>query len=125
MEVHVSQKILIVDDDIPLAQVLTIELISHGYEVVVAHDAYQGVKQAHDFHPDLIILDLKMPGGGGITAFKNISLSVQTSTIPIIFVSSYSQEEAARMVGNMEAKDFCKKPFKMDDILLKIKKVLE
>jgi len=120
-----AQKILIIDDDVNIANLLKERLNEHEYDVVVAHDAFQGIKLAHDESPDLIILDIMLPGGGGITTFKNLSISANTASIPVIFITAYDTEEVRRNVMGMGAKDFFTKPFKMDDILLKINNVLK
>jgi DNA-binding response OmpR family regulator len=120
-----TKKILIVDDDADLANLLADRLQDNGYAVVVAHDAAQGVRYAHEEHPDLIILDIMMPAGGGISTFNNLGISTHTSRIPVVIITAYDTEEVRKKVMDMGAKDFFTKPFKMEDILVKIEKVLK
>ena len=80
-------KILIIEDDIDLSTVLQMNLESKGFEVSVAHDAIQGTALTHSIKPDLIILDINLPAGGGLTILKNIKMSVNTKMVPVIVLS--------------------------------------
>lgn len=117
-------KILIVDDDVDLANLLAERLKEHEYDIVVAHDGFQAIKLAHSERPDIILLDILMPAGGGINTFKNLASSEHTVGIPVIFITAYDTEEIRQNVLNMGAKDFFAKPFKMEEILKKIENVV-
>jgi DNA-binding response OmpR family regulator len=120
-----SKKILVVDDDLVLADLLEERLREHAYTVVVAHDTEQGVRFAHNEKPDIIILDIMMPAGGGIIAYENLKLFSDTKEIPIIFISAHDTNELKQKLFDMGAKDFITKPFKIEVILEKIEAVLK
>ena len=118
-----GKKILIVDDDPEIVTLLTRWLRNIGYEITAAYDSYQCLKMAQEVRPDLILLDVMMPAGGGINTFNKLKSSVYTSTIPIIFITARPEEV------RKQVKEFCidglfAKPFNRDDIINKIKELI-
>jgi DNA-binding response OmpR family regulator len=79
---------------------------------------------AHEEKPDLIILDIMMPAGNGLSVFKNLQDSVATAFIPVIFLTACASEETRKQALEMGAKDFLTKPFNAEELLLKVKKAL-
>ena len=84
-----GKKILIVDDEPQIVRLLSQRLKANGYEPFAANDSYQCIKMTREVKPDLILLDFKMPAGGGIHAFNTLRSSVYTASIPIIFITSH------------------------------------
>lgn len=119
-----GKKILVVDDEPQIVHLLSQRLKANGYETFAANDPYQCVKITLEVKPDLIILDMKMPAGGGIAAFENLKSSVYTSTIPIIFITAYPGDEVKKQVKDLGADGFFPKPFKSTDLLNKIKELI-
>ncbi|MFA6379446.1 MAG: response regulator transcription factor [Candidatus Omnitrophota bacterium] len=117
-------KILIVEDDIDLAMVLQMNLSSKGYRVFIAHDALSGTSLTHAEMPDAIILDINMPAGGGLAMLKNIKLSIKTKMIPVIVLSGSEDEELIHSVLHAGVEDYIKKPYDLEDLCRRIKKVL-
>ena len=118
------KKILVVDDEPKIVHLLTKRLKANGYDTYAANDSYQCIKMAMEVKPDLIILDMKMPAGGGIKAFENLKSSVYTSTIPIIFITAYPGDEVKKQVKDLGADGFFSKPFNSVDLLNKIKELI-
>ena len=118
-----GKKILIVDDDPEIVTLLTRWLRNIGYEIIAAYDSYQCLKMAQEVRPDLILLDVMMPAGGGINAFNNLKSSVYTSTIPIIFIT-VDPEEVKKQVKEFSIDGLFEKPFNRDDIINKIKELI-
>ena len=118
------KKILIVDDEPQIVHLISQRLKANGYQTFGANDSYQCIKIAREAKPDLILLDMKMPAGGGIQAFNNLKESVYTSVIPIIFVTANQSEEVKREVIAMGADGFFAKPFNSVDLLNKIKALI-
>jgi len=116
-----AKKILIVDDESQIVQLLSNRLRANGYETYGANDSYQCIKITQEVKPDLILLDIKMPAGGGIQAFNNLKASAYTSVIPIIFITANHSEEVKREVINMGADGFFAKPFNSVELLNLIK----
>ena len=84
-------RILLVEDSPTQAYVTSRLLEKHGYNVVVANNGKQGVEYAHSHSPDLIIMDVIMPGANGYQATRAITNNAKTSHIPIIMVSAKDQ----------------------------------
>lgn len=119
-----ARKILIADDDKHIVSLLSSRLKAHHYEVVAAYDAAQTLHQAHKEKPDLIILDIRMPAGSGISVLDNLKMSVATSTTSIIVMTAYPSEEIKQRALEMGAVDFIVKPFKPEEVLQKVRKAL-
>ena len=119
-----AKKILIVDDDKQIVLLLASRLKANKYEIIAAYDAVQAVAKAFSEKPDLILLDIKMPAGGGISVMDNLSNSADTAVIPVIVITAYPSAEIQQKVKEMGAVDFISKPFKAEEVLLKVKKAL-
>ncbi|MER3425158.1 MAG: hypothetical protein C4293_19960, partial [Nitrospiraceae bacterium] len=83
-----AKRVLIVDDDPDLAALLRTKLELRGIEVRVALDGPLALQEAQRFRPDLIILDIMFPAGGGLTVLQRLKLSVFTNTKPIVVVTA-------------------------------------
>ena len=119
-----KKKILVVDDEEQIVKLLTMRLQTNNYKVITAHDGYQCTQMAKEDKPDLILLDIKMPLGGGIKAFEILKDNVNTDTIPVIFITAYPNIEVKKQVTEMGAAGFIAKPFDSEDLLLKIRSVI-
>ena len=119
-----AKKILIVDDDQQIVLLLASRLKANKYEILVAYDAMQAVAKAFSEKPDLILLDIKMPAGSGISVMDNLRNSAATSVIPVIVITAYPSPEIQQKVIEMGAVDFISKPFKAEDVLSRIRKAL-
>ena len=106
-----GKKILIVDDEPGIVRLLSMRLKAKGYEVFEAYDGLECVKMAMQVLPDLILLDIKMPQGGGIGAFERLIQLDATKEIPVIFMTAFPTEEIQNQVRQMGAKDCISKPF--------------
>ena len=119
-----KNKILIVDDEPGIVRLLSLRLKANGFETFVTNDGFQGLKMARDVKPDLILLDLKMPAGGGVHVFENLKTSVYTSTIPIIFITAFQEKEVKQLIMEMGADGFIPKPFNIAKLLKMIKDLI-
>ena len=119
-----KKKILIVDDEPSIVRLLSMRLKASGYETVVANDSLQCIKSAREEKPDLILLDMKMPAGGGLHAFENLKASVYTANIPVIFITAYPGEEVRKQAMELGADDFFPKPFNNEELLQKIEELI-
>ena len=118
-----KKKILVVDDEQDLAQGLKIRLKANGYDVFLAVNSVQGFTMANKERPDLIILDIMLPGGGGFAVAERLKLSANTCEIPVIFLTGISGgEERACKAG---AYAYLMKPYRPPVLLDEIKKALE
>ena len=111
-----KKKILIVDDEPGIVNLLSMRLKAKGYEVFEAFDGLQCVKIAEEEMPDLILLDIKMPHMSGIKAFNKLIQMDITKNIPVVFMTAYPKLEVKNQVAFMGAKGFISKPFISEDL---------
>jgi DNA-binding response OmpR family regulator len=116
-------KILIVDDEQDVAKALKVRLKANGYSVLVASDSVQAFIMANKEKPDLIILDIMIPGGGGLVVAERLKQSTATHHIPIIFLTGISGgEEKAYKVG---ASGYVMKPYQPEKLLETIQDAMD
>jgi two-component system phosphate regulon response regulator PhoB len=117
-------KILVIEDEHTLVEVLTCNLEREGFDVLVAHDGPEGLRQAQLKLPDLIVLDLMLPGKPGLEVCRDLRLGTRTREIPIIMVTAKA-EESDELVGFATgADDYVTKPYSMKVLIERIKKEL-
>ncbi|MEZ0294821.1 MAG: sigma-54-dependent transcriptional regulator [Candidatus Methylacidiphilales bacterium] len=116
-----SPKILIIDDSPENIHILTETLEPHGYEVFIASKSDLGIKLAQTIQPDVIMLDVVMPGKDGFTVCKIMKQSDNTKHIPIIFVTSKQEIESVLHGFEIGAVDYIAKPFRGPEVLARIK----
>lgn len=118
-----KRKILIVDDEQDVAQALKVRLKANGFNVVLAFDSVQAYMMANKEKPDLILLDIMIPGGGGFVVAERLKQSQATHHIPIIFLTGIpGGEERAHKLG---ASGYVMKPYHPDELLETIHRALE
>jgi DNA-binding response OmpR family regulator len=100
-------RILIVDDDEHIAKALSIRLRANGYEVEQAFDGPDAVRRVASFRPDLVVMDVNMPAGGGVLAAERIA---EQSDCPVIFVTASTQPEIRASVEGVGAAGLFEKP---------------
>ena len=106
-----SPKILIIDDDISMRNLLNKLLKRYGYETILAEDGEEGVAVAKQVHPDLIILDVVMPRMDGLTAGRLIKSHEPLRRVPIIFLSAAASETDTDAAEETGAEVYITKPF--------------
>jgi twitching motility two-component system response regulator PilH len=114
------RKILIVDDSPTERHVLNDMLTKAGYEVVTSDNGEDAILKAKSVKPDLILMDVVMPGLNGFQATRAISRDPETRTIPIILCTSKSQETDKIWGMRQGARDYIVKPVNRDELLEKI-----
>ena len=119
-----KSKILLVEDDEKIIKALTIRLKSQGYDVVVAFDAVMATAQAMQHHPDIILLDISMPGGTGFTVAERLKDSSLTTDIPVIFLTASKEPGLRERAKELGALGYLEKPFEAQDLLTLIQKGL-
>ena len=113
--------ILVVDDEIPVTDLIKYNLEKSLYQVLIAHDGETALQIARESDPDLILLDLMLPRIDGLDVCRELR---KTSQVPIIMVTARG-EEADRVIGlELGADDYLTKPFSMRELMARIKAVL-
>jgi DNA-binding response OmpR family regulator len=114
-------KILIVEDELKIARFLELELKHEGYEVLLAGDGRIGLEKALKENPDLIILDIMLPGLSGIEVCRRVRLESQ---VPIIMLTA-KDDVTDKVAGlDMGADDYMTKPFAIEELLARIRVAL-
>jgi len=119
-----AKTILIIDDDKDWVRMLTMRLEHTGYQVEVAFDAIQAIAQTIDLKPDLVLLDIIMPAGGGIGVLENLRVNVKTFNIPVIALTGRSDKQTKEAAEKLGISGYFVKPVDMDELLEKLKEVL-
>ena len=115
---------MIVDDEPDVVKILGMRLKANGYQIIAAHDGATAIELAHYEKPDLIILDIKMPGTDGYSVFEDIKDSASTMSIPIVFFSALPPEQAQEKATQLGAEGFVSKSADPDEILTNITEIL-
>jgi diguanylate cyclase (GGDEF)-like protein len=117
-------RILVVEDDASTATALADTLSSEGYCVDLARDGVEGLRQALDATPDLVLLDVNLPGMSGFDAATSLRRSSRTRGVPIVFISASRDLPARVRDVRLEQVDFMPKPFSLDELLARIQQAL-
>lgn len=117
-------KIVVVDDEKDILDVLEFNLHAAGYEVVTAATGREGLALALSSRPDMVILDLMLPDMSGTEVCKQLREAPESKTLPVLMLSARG-EEIDRVVGfELGADDYVTKPFSVRELLLRVKAVL-
>jgi CheY-like chemotaxis protein len=116
--------VLVADDDRVQTLMLSTRLRAKGYKVTLAYDAIQGWLAAIHTIPDVIILDIQMPGGTGIAVLKQLKSSTKTCQIPVIVLSGSIDPEIIPTVKSLGADEFLPKPVNLEDLYRTLSRLL-
>ena len=116
-----AKKILIVDDDNNIAELISLYLTKERYETAIASDGEEAITMFGEFHPDLIILDIMLPGIDGYEVCRRIR---QTSAVPIIMLSAKGEVFDKVLGLELGADDYIMKPFDSKELVARCKAVL-
>ena len=117
-----EKTILVADDDPEMVKILSIQLKRAGYKVLAALDGLQAVMIVHKSTPDLVILDMRMPAGGGVSVLEKLGGSIQTMGIPVIILTSF--EHTKERAEQFKAFKFFTKPHDSDELLKAIEEAI-
>ncbi len=120
-----SEKILIIDDEKDFAFFVKVNLqhISN-YEIITSNKGRKGIRAAIKENPDLILLDVMMPGMDGFKVLKKLKESNKTSHIPVIMLTAKNEDESKIKAAGLYADDYLVKPVETKDLKAKIYKIL-
>ena len=116
-----KQKILIVDDDKHIAELISLYMMKDGYETEEVYDGREAIKKAESFQPDLILLDLMLPGMDGYQVCTEIR---KTSRVPIIMLTAKGETFDKVLGLELGADDYIVKPFDPKELVARVKAVL-
>jgi DNA-binding response OmpR family regulator len=116
-------KVLYVEDEPFLGRIVKESLESRSFKVSMVIDGIDALREFHDFHPDICVLDVMLPGKDGYTIAKEIRTI--SPAIPIIFVTAKIQTEDLVNGFNSGGNDYIRKPFSMEELIIRINNLLQ
>lgn len=112
-----SKRVLVVDDDVSFVRLVERILKGAGYEVLIATNGLNALKAVRDENPDLVLLDIMLPGVDGFEICKRLRDTPDNAQVPILIVSSKSRESDRSAAFDVGANDFYAKPIKPEELL--------
>jgi two-component system alkaline phosphatase synthesis response regulator PhoP len=112
-----QKKIMVVDDEPYIARVIKFKLEQEGYTVISANDGVTGLERIRQERPDLVLLDVMMPGLNGYEVCQQIKADAELQGIPVIFLTAKGQERDREQGINLGASDYITKPFSPNRLL--------
>ena len=120
-----SQRILVIDDDPDTSEVVRSWFKDQPYEILAAENGETGLAMARELLPDLILLDLKMPGMDGISVARELKNDPQTRATPVLVLTTESGEDKKTQGKGAGATGWLVKPFDPDQLLAVVNRVLD
>ena len=117
-------RVLIVEDELPIAELIAVNLRHNGFAPTIAMDGNQAKKEVDDVLPDLILLDWMLPGESGVALARFWRKGERTKSVPIIMVTARSEEGDKIQGLDAGADDYITKPFSTQELLARIRAVL-
>lgn len=109
MESASSKKVLVIDDDVPILEAIGDLLRAEGYSVREEPESVRAVETAREFSPDIVLLDLMMPGADGVQVAQGLRGEADIGGVPVVLMTAHP--DAARIAGEMDASAWLRKPF--------------
>jgi len=120
-----KKKILVVDDELVMVNLLKDLFVENGYDVITAMSGPDGIIRAKDENPDLIILDINMPGMFGCAMSEVLKEIERTRHIPIIFLTGFlDEEDAEELKHELAGHCLLTKPFDNEELLAKVREAI-
>ncbi|KMJ46122.1 phosphate regulon transcriptional regulator PhoB [Xenorhabdus khoisanae] len=119
-----AKRILVVEDEVPIREMVCFVLEQNGYQSVEAGDYDTAIRRLSEPYPDLVLLDWMLPGGSGVQIIKQIKRDNNTKAIPVIMVTARSEEEDRVRGLDVGADDYITKPFSPKELIARVKAVL-
>ena len=119
-----TKKILVVEDTEDNRQILRDLLSMAGYDMIEAHDGAEGVAQASEHKPDLILMDIQMPVMDGYEATRRIKADPALKSIPVIAVTSYALSEGEEKARAAGCDGYVAQPFSPRQMLAKVREII-
>jgi len=121
----VSHKILVVEDEVDIATLVSFNLQRVGYAVDMVHDGREGLEKILKDQPDLVILDLMLPGMDGFSILKEMQRDIRANTIPVLMLTAKSQIDDRIRGLESGVDDYLTKPFSPKELILRVQAVLK
>lgn len=119
-----AKKILIIEDDEDIMELISFNLKKEGYSVVKAVTGEEGVKQAQSGSPDVVLLDIMLPEIDGLEVCRRLKADTKTKNIPIVMVTAKVEESDVVAGLELGAEDYVVKPFRPKELVARVRAVL-
>lgn len=119
-----NKKILVVEDDASAARLIGYTLEQEGYQVIIASDGLEGLTKAQNEHPDLVVLDIMLPGLDGYEVCHQLRQEPETAKLPILMLSAKARPDDKAAGLKMGADDYLAKPADPSMIVARVKNLL-
>ncbi|MFT5387474.1 MAG: excisionase family DNA binding protein [Lysobacterales bacterium] len=123
-ENYFKKKVLIVEDEVSMVHAIKRVLDGKLFEKCVAHDGFTAGFRFNQFQPDLVLLDIKMPGFDGFEVCANIRKCIKNNSVKILIISGCIDDEGIKRVKSLGANDVLTKPFSNTELLQKVNNLL-
>ena len=117
-------KILIVDDEADVVEIVRFRLARDGYTILTASDGESGLASIFRYHPDLVILDVMMPGIDGFEVLFQMKHNPRTRDTPVIMLTAKTDFASISKGWGMDVDNYVTKPFNVDELARTVKNVL-
>ncbi len=117
-------KVLIAEDERDIRELITFTLRYNGHEVIATSNGEEALEMALREHPDLVLLDVRMPRMNGYEVCRAIKENEVTKHIPVVFISAKGQESEVKQGLDAGATDYILKPFSPDQLVERVRQVL-
>jgi len=124
VEENIMKKILVVDDEKDFREILSETLVKEGYEVQTAKDGGEALDRMRDFAPNLVVLDINMPGKNGFEVCKEIRTDPLYGNIPVVFLTVRTEKKSMLKGMELGSDEYITKPFRPKELVLRIKNIL-
>ena len=117
-----KKRILVIEDEEHIAEGLNLNLTLQGYDVEIAGNGFMGIRKWKEWHPDLIVLDIMLPGIDGLSVLRNIRLEDERIPILILSARTASDDKIKGLAFGVD--DYLTKPFNLEEFLLRVERLL-
>ncbi len=119
-----KKKILFIEDEKDMLEMVRFRLEQEGYEVICASDGHDGLEKAHKENPDMVLLDLMLPKMDGYEVCRRLKSDEQYKKIPIAIFTARAAEKEEKLGYECGADEYITKPFEPENFINRIKKLL-
>ncbi|MFA6321152.1 MAG: response regulator [Candidatus Omnitrophota bacterium] len=119
-----AKRVLLIDDERDFTDMVKMRLEALGYDVIFSNDGKAGLEMAKKYRPDIILLDLVMPGMNGFLVLTELKGNPYTAAIPVVMLTAKTEAEYEMDAENLGAINYLSKPVKMEELENALKKLL-
>jgi len=120
-----AKKILVIDDEPELVRAITVRFEASGYKAIPAFDGQEGIAKAKKLKPDLILLDIIMPGMDGYEVCRRLKADPDTKNIPVLILTASGQRDLEEKCTSAGGNIVITKPFDTEDLLASVNKFIK